>query len=89
MNIQRANTDTDRSSHEERRAPNPFNGVKVFAATVYPKREHLGEEVTQWLENQRDQRNITVVDIVVRQSSDADFHCLSITVFYWDPQLCH
>jgi putative lipoic acid-binding regulatory protein len=79
--------DTNRADHGERRPPNPFNGVKVFAATVSPKREQLGDEVTHWLENR--QPNITVVDIVVRQSSDAEFHCLSIVIFYLDARLCH
>jgi hypothetical protein len=27
-----------------------------------------------------------VVDTVVTQSSDEAFHCIAITIFYWQPQ---
>lgn len=59
----------------------PFNGVKVFSATMAPEREHLGDRVTAWL---RDRPHVQVVDTVVTQSSDEAFHCLAITVFYWE-----
>ena len=59
-----------------------FNGVKVFCATVTSRRQSLGEEVTQWLQEARQQPGFQVVDIAVRQSSDAAFHCLSIVVFF-------
>jgi hypothetical protein len=60
----------------------PFNGVKVFSATMAPDREHLGEKITAWL---KDHAGIEIVDTVVTQSSDEAFHCLAITVFYWEP----
>ncbi|MCX7958256.1 MAG: hypothetical protein N3B13_04350 [Deltaproteobacteria bacterium] len=56
-----------------------FNGVKIFTATKAKEREELGETITRWL---RDNPRIKVVDKVVTQSSDNEFHCLTITVFY-------
>jgi hypothetical protein len=59
-----------------------FNGVKIFSATMFAGRERLGETVTQWLAEHPD---LIVVDIVVTQSSDAAFHCITISVFYFEP----
>ncbi len=59
-----------------------FNGVKVFTATRAKDREELGEAVTRWL---RQSPGIELVDKVVTQSSDQEFHCLTITLFYRDP----
>lgn len=56
-----------------------FSGVKVFSATKAKDREELGDAVTQWLRNNP---NLQPVDKVVTQSSDREFHCLSITIFY-------
>lgn len=56
-----------------------FNGVKVFSATKAREREDLGENVTRWL---RANSNCKVVDKIVTQSSDREFHCLTITLFY-------
>lgn len=56
-----------------------FDGVKVFSATKSKEREQLGEAITSWLERNKD---IEVVDKVVTQSSDSEFHCLTITIFY-------
>lgn len=58
-----------------------FEGVKVFTATKAREREELGEAVTDWL---RKNPNLEIVDKVVLQSSDNEFHCLSITLFYRD-----
>ena len=60
----------------------PFNGVKVFSATMFADRDQLGEKVTRWV---ADHSNIQVTEMVVTQSSDASFHCLAITVFYREP----
>lgn len=57
----------------------PYQAVKVFTATKALERERLGEQVTAWLETQPD---IEIVDTVVRQSSDQQFHCLTIIIFY-------
>ncbi|MEO1231329.1 MAG: hypothetical protein AAFZ18_20725 [Myxococcota bacterium] len=59
--------------------PNEFDAVKVFSATKAREREELGETLTRWLSDQRDRYR--VVDKVVSQSSDNEFHCLSITLF--------
>ena len=55
-----------------------FNGVKVFSTTKREERHRLGEEITHWLtENQ-----VKLIDKVVTQSSDSEFHCLTVTLFY-------
>ena len=56
-----------------------FSGVKVFSATMAKDRVVLGEKLTAWV---RDRPNIRVIAALVRQSSDAAFHCLTIVVFY-------
>ncbi len=58
---------------------NEFNGVKVFSATLARNREELGDKVTQWL---RDHPSNKIVDIRVVQSSDREFHCISLVLFY-------
>lgn len=58
---------------------NGYDGIKVFSATKMLERETLGEKITEWLHRNK---HYEVVDTVVRQSSDNQFHCLSITVFY-------
>jgi hypothetical protein len=68
-------------SPEEKVDPLKFNGVKVFAATMAKDREQLGEKITEWIGNHR---NLQVVDTVVTQSSDAAFHCFTMTLFYWE-----
>jgi hypothetical protein len=60
-----------------------FNGVKTFTATMARDRDALGDRVTAWL---RDDPRRKVVDTVVTQSSDESFHCLAITVFFWQPE---
>jgi hypothetical protein len=56
-----------------------FDGVKVFSATKAKEREELGERLTRWL---NEHQGVKVIDTVVTQSSDHEFHCLTITVFY-------
>jgi hypothetical protein len=56
-----------------------FTGVKVFSATKAREREELGETITRWL---RANADLEVVDKVVSQSSDDEFHCLSVVFFY-------
>ena len=60
----------------------PFNGVKVFSATMAPERDGLGDKITAWLKAHPD---VEIVDTVVTQSSDEAFHCLAITLFFWEP----
>lgn len=59
-----------------------FNGVKVFSATMVADRDQLGEKVTAWIAGNKDSKKVT--DIVITQSSDEAFHCIAITVFYWE-----
>jgi hypothetical protein len=56
-----------------------FSGVKVFSATMFEQRQHLGEVVTAWIAAHPE---LSIVDIVQTQSSDSAFHCISVTVFY-------
>jgi hypothetical protein len=56
-----------------------FTGVKVFSATKAKEREELGEVITRWLKANPD---VDLVDKVVSQSSDNEFHCLSIVLFF-------
>jgi hypothetical protein len=56
-----------------------IDGVKVFSATKFKERQALGERLTEWMAQHPD---IEVVQTKVTQSSDAEFHCLTITVFY-------
>jgi hypothetical protein len=46
---------------------------------MFAQREILGETVTHWLAEHPD---LDIVDVVVTQSSDAAYHCLTISVFY-------
>ena len=56
-----------------------FEGVKVFSATKAKDREEMGEAITRWLDEHPD---IVPVEREVTQSSDREFHCLTITIFY-------
>lgn len=61
--------------------PKEFNGVKVFSATMVMDRERLGEKVTNWI---RDNPHCEVREVMVTQSSDEAFHCIAITLFFWE-----
>ena len=56
-----------------------FTGVKVFSATKAKERDDLGEQVTRWL---RANGDLEIVDRTITQSSDNEFHCLTIVLFY-------
>lgn len=58
-----------------------FNGVKVFSATMVADRDQLGEKVSDWMARNG---HLKVTDIVVTQSSDEAFHCIAITLFFWE-----
>ena len=68
----------DHSRGGSRREP-PFNGVKVFSATMFADRDRLGDRVTEWIAANS---HLKVTEMIVTQSSDAAFHCVAITVFY-------
>jgi hypothetical protein len=55
-----------------------FDGVKVFSATKAREREEISDRINDWLAN----NDVEVVDKKVTQSSDREFHCLAITIFY-------
>jgi hypothetical protein len=63
----------------DRKRRHEMLGAKVFTATKARDRDELGEVLTRWL---RDNPRAKIVDKVVTQSSDREFHCLSITIFY-------
>lgn len=52
--------------------------VKVFSATRSRERSDLGDRVTEWL---KANPKVDVKSYAVRQSSDREFHCISITLF--------
>jgi hypothetical protein len=56
-----------------------WTGAKVFSATKAKERDELGEVITRWLAANPD---VEIVDKVVTQSSDREFHCLTITLFF-------
>lgn len=57
----------------------PFTGVKVFSTTLARDRDGLSDRITNWI---RENSNLEILDQVVTQSSDKEFHCLSIILFY-------
>lgn len=54
-----------------------FNEMKVFSATKAKDRDELGDKVTAFLHSFKGQ----VVDCKILQSSDNEFHCLTIVLF--------
>ena len=57
-----------------------FTGVKVFSATKHKERDEMGEVITRWLRAKKG--SIEIIDKVVTQSSDSEYHCVTITIFY-------
>ena len=53
--------------------------MKIFSTTLARDREAMGDNITRWL---RDNPQLEMVDKIVTQSSDKEFHCLTITLFY-------
>lgn len=60
-------------------SPVQFTGMKIFSTTLARDREAMGDNITRWL---RDNPQLEMVDKIVTQSSDKEFHCLTITLFY-------
>lgn len=60
------------------------NGVKVFSETKARERAELGEKITAWM---RERPHLEIVDKIVTQSSDSEFHCLTITFMFFDPHV--
>lgn len=57
-----------------------FDAVKIFSATKQKDRDELGETVSRWLQQKRGE--IEIVDKLVTQSSDSEYHCVTVTLFY-------
>jgi hypothetical protein len=57
-----------------------FDGVKVFSATKARDRDDLSGRITDWISNNRSK--IEIVDRIVTQSSDNEYHCYTMTIFY-------
>jgi len=55
-----------------------YNVVKVFSATRARERIALGDPVTEWL---KQNKGLEVIEVMVKQSSDNAFHCLTILLF--------
>ena len=53
--------------------------IQVFSATKARDRGQLGNEATKWIEENK--HKWVVVDKTVTQSSDNEFHCVTITLF--------
>lgn len=53
--------------------------IKVFSATMHKERDFLGEKVTDWLT--LNHKRIAIDEIRTMQSSDQEFHCVTIIVF--------
>ena len=64
--------------HDDHRVTG-YTGVKVFSATKAKERDELGDTITRWL---RQNPGLKIVDKIVTQSSDKEFHCLTLTLFY-------
>lgn len=56
-----------------------FDGMVIFSASKHSERGSLGSDVTAWR-----QRNptMTIVEVRTMQSSDNEFHCVTVIVFY-------
>lgn len=63
-----------------------FNGIEVFSATKARDRENLSRTITGWLTKNKHCR---VVDYNISQSSDSEFHCVTIMLFYVMPRNDH
>ncbi|MBU1534523.1 hypothetical protein KKF84_04335 [Myxococcota bacterium] len=54
-------------------------GVKVFTATKAKERDALGNQITNWL---REANGIELISKQTTQSSDNEYHCLTVTIVY-------
>jgi len=63
-----------------------FNGVKIFSATMVADRDKLGDKVGEWIRNKLRTPGFELTEQpTVTQSSDEAFHCIAISVFYYEP----
>ena len=54
---------------------------KTFSRTKAREREALGDMVTEWIRRNRD---LAIVEKQVLQSSDNEFHCLTVVLWCVD-----
>jgi hypothetical protein len=65
----------------------PLHGSRVASASGSLRQSHGAQRLLRTLSSWnsawlRENRSIKLVDLIVRQSSDAAFHCFTIVVFY-------
>ncbi len=56
-----------------------YTGVKVFSATKARERDEMGATISRWVKQHSD---LDIVEKVITQSSDREFHCYTMTIFY-------
>ncbi len=56
--------------------------MKVFSSTMHRDRDALGERVTDWL---RSNAKLKINEIRTLQSSDTEFHCVTVVVIAEEP----
>lgn len=56
-----------------------FDGMQIFSASKHEDRARLGEAVTTW---RGKNPTLAITDVRLTQSSDNEFHCVTIAVFY-------
>ena len=56
-----------------------FTGCKVFSATLARDRDAMSDTINNWLAKHPD---LEIVDKTVTLSSDKQFHCLTIILFF-------
>lgn len=56
-----------------------FDGLKMFSASKHADREKMGAEVTTW---RQQNPNVAITEVRMLQSSDNEFHCVTIAIFY-------
>ena len=60
-----------------------MDGVEIFTATKAREREGLGARATEWV---RSNSHRKIKDVQVTQSSDDEFHCLTICILFSEPE---
>jgi hypothetical protein len=53
--------------------------MEIFSTTMHKERQLLGEWITSWL---KANPQVKPVNKIVTQSSDRQYHCLTITILY-------
>ena len=56
-----------------------FDGMVMFSATKHTERKEMGTSVTDW---RKANASATIVEVRTLQSSDNEFHCVTIIIFY-------